>query len=156
MVDCLPEVEHGRVLVTSRSKDAAQSLIGYHYDILNIEEMSCEDGKALFRTKCHHPQKEDELANLVMQLECVPLAITQAASFIQKWHPRMTISKYLEILNRTDSEIAEHLSKDIIDRRRDKDALNSVILTWKISFEHIQNKERSAADLLSFMKSGHT
>lgn len=35
--------------------------------------------------------------------------------------------------------------------RRDRDAKNSIIITWQISFDHIQQERPSAANLLSLM-----
>src|SRR6266480_5691355 len=37
------------------------------------------------------------------------------------------------------------------DLRRDEEASNSILCTWKISFERIREERPSAADLLSFM-----
>jgi hypothetical protein len=46
---------------------------------------------------------------------------------------------------------ANLLNWDTGDLRRDGSALNSVANTWQMSFEHIRDERRSAADLLSLM-----
>ncbi|KAL5370643.1 hypothetical protein DPSP01_014738, partial [Paraphaeosphaeria sporulosa] len=62
----------------------------------------------------------------------------------------MSIAKYLGRLKGVEGQV-ELLRKAAPDMRRDGKALNSVLATWQISFEHIRQQRPSAADLLSFM-----
>ena len=88
---------------------------------------------------------------LVQELDCIPLAIAQAAAYINQRTPRVTVSRYLEVLLTDDTERTKLLEKGIRDPRRDGRASNSVIATWFMSFEHIRQTRRSAARLLSLM-----
>ncbi|EXJ91796.1 hypothetical protein A1O3_00346 [Capronia epimyces CBS 606.96] len=81
----------------------------------------------------------------------MPLAITQAAAYINQRTPRVTISTYLEALKKSDDERGKLLQKDIRDPRRDGKASNSIMATWYISFEHIRRDRDSAARLLALM-----
>jgi hypothetical protein len=81
----------------------------------------------------------------------MPLAITQAAAYINQRAPRVTVSRDMEILENNDSERAKLLQKDIRDPRRDGQASNSIIITWYVSFEHLRQMRDSAARLLALM-----
>jgi hypothetical protein len=59
----------------------------------------------------------EESVRLVQQLDCMPLAITQAAAYINQRAPRMTVSRYREILEHDDDERTKLLQKDIRDPR---------------------------------------
>jgi len=59
----------------------------------------------------------------------------------------MTIARYSDLL-RKDENI---LLKDMGDLRSDPAIPNSVLMTWQISFDQINNENRPAADLLSLM-----
>jgi hypothetical protein len=57
----------------------------------------------------------------------------------------------LEILQQSDRRQTSLLDRDSGDLRRDREAKNSIILTWQISFDYINQTRSSAADLLSLM-----
>ena len=63
----------------------------------------------------------------------------------------MTVSKYLKDFQRSEKDRANLLNIAIRDRRRDSQALHSILITWQISFEHIQEVRSSATQLLSLM-----
>jgi hypothetical protein len=92
----------------------------------------------------------DAARQLVQALECISLAIIQAASYIDRLRPRMSASKYLRELHTLGTKVGL-LHKAAPDMRRDEQASNSVFKTWQISFDYIREKRSSAADLLSFM-----
>ena len=91
------------------------------------------------------------MAELVRELEYMPLAITQAASYISERWSRCTIPQYIEKLKKSDKLKARLLDNVSSDLRRKKQAKNSILLTWQISFEHIHETRQSAAHLLSIM-----
>ncbi|MCJ1450887.1 hypothetical protein MMC28_001221 [Mycoblastus sanguinarius] len=78
------------------------------------------------------------------------MLITQAAAYINRLHTGMWILKYVRELQTFEQEI-RLLEKNASDARRDEHVSNSVLATWRISFEHIHSEPPSAADLLSFM-----
>jgi hypothetical protein len=81
----------------------------------------------------------------------MPLVITQAAAYISKRWPRTTVASYARELRTSDKKREMLLSQAATDLRRDEKASNSILATWKISFEHIREEKPSAADLLSFI-----
>jgi tetratricopeptide (TPR) repeat protein len=106
---------------------------------------------ALFRRKLGNGHDEQNVSELIQALDYMPLAISQAAAYIRQKAPRISISRYISNLNRGEKDRAALLEKDLGDSRRDQSASNSIIATWQISFEYIQEQRPSAARLLSLM-----
>jgi hypothetical protein len=61
------------------------------------------------------------------------------------------VGQYIDKLGKNEKSRLSLLNRDEGDLRRDREARNSIVLTWEISFEHIRQVRRSAADLLSLM-----
>ncbi|KAK0113068.1 hypothetical protein ONS95_014774 [Cadophora gregata] len=89
--------------------------------------------------------------DLAAALEYMPLAIIQAAAYISQRAPRCSVSEYLDQFRKSDREKTSLLDNQAGHLRRDREAANSIIITWHISFEHIRQSKPSAADLLSLM-----
>ncbi|KAK0263174.1 hypothetical protein LTR91_022651 [Friedmanniomyces endolithicus] len=81
----------------------------------------------------------------------MPLALSQASAYISQRTSRYSILQYVEKLQETDRSGLGLLEFDGGDLRRDREASNSIMLTWQISFEHIREIRPSAAHLLSLM-----
>jgi hypothetical protein len=73
--------------------------------------------------------------SLLKILGFIPLAITQAAAFIQE--NSMAITAYIKDLTESDSDLEDYLDEDLPDPRRDATSENSVVRTWKLSFDQI-------------------
>ncbi|KAF2193440.1 TPR-like protein [Zopfia rhizophila CBS 207.26] len=149
--DFLPQSPNGSILVTSRGRDVAYRLTGSHASIIEVKAMDENDALALLRKKLNSSIGKDDAVALLQALDYMPLAITQAAAFIEQRAPRVTISRYLDELCTGDHNRARLLKKDVGDSRRDGRASNSIIATWQISFEHIRRQRPTAARLLSLM-----
>ncbi|KAH7128722.1 kinesin light chain [Dendryphion nanum] len=149
--DFLPQSPNGAILVTSRSQDVAFRLTGSHGSIIKVKPMDVEDGLALLHKKLSSVASKEGAVELLEVLDYMPLAITQAAAFIEQRAPRMSISRYVDDVRKSDTSRARLLQKDVGDSRRDGRASNSIITTWQISFEHIRTHIPSAARLLSLM-----
>ena len=147
----LPQSPNGSILITSRSRDVAYRLTGSHAYIREVKPMDKDDALALLRKKLSFDVDEHNATELLQALDYMPLAITQAAAYIEQRAPRMTISRYLNEIRRSDHDRARLLKKDVGDSRRDGRASNSIIATWQISFEHIRKDLPTAARLLSLM-----
>ncbi|KAH7124605.1 hypothetical protein EDB81DRAFT_860866 [Dactylonectria macrodidyma] len=93
----------------------------------------------------------ERLADLVDDLNYMPLAITQAAAYIKRRRLRMSVSAYVDEFRRSHKKKASLLNRDGGDLRRDEGASNSIVTTWQITFEQIRRERPSAANLLSFM-----
>ncbi|KAK4165213.1 kinesin light chain [Cladorrhinum sp. PSN259] len=93
----------------------------------------------------------DVATNLVQALDYIPLAISQAAAYIQARAPLSSPEKYLAEFRKSERNKSKLLLHDAGDIRRDGGASNAILTTWQISFDHIGSKRPSAADLLSLM-----
>jgi tetratricopeptide (TPR) repeat protein len=149
--DYIPQSTHGSVVITSRSRDVAYMLTGRTRDILDVAPMDPDTSVVLLRKKLEDDTRDEDLISLVRSLDGMPLAITQAAAYINQRAPRMTTSKYLEELGRSDTDRAKLLQRDLGDPRRDGRASNSIITTWHVSFMYIRQARASAARLLALM-----
>ncbi|KAH7111790.1 hypothetical protein B0J11DRAFT_585727 [Dendryphion nanum] len=149
--DCLPQSRNGAILVTSRSRDVASRLTGSNSSIVEVKPMDVGDGLALLHKKLGSVASEEGAVELLQALDYMPLAITQAAAFIEQRAPRMTILRYVDEVRKSDTSRARLLQKDVGDSRRDGRASNSIITTWQISLEHIRTHIPTAARLLSLM-----
>jgi hypothetical protein len=90
-----------------------------------------------------------EVAELLERLQYLPLAITQAASYINE--EDVTLARYLELLRPENADAKLLLEQDYYDPKRHPDIHNSVFRTWKISFDQIQRQTPRAAEILSLM-----
>ncbi|OAA54637.1 Tetratricopeptide-like helical [Cordyceps fumosorosea ARSEF 2679] len=147
----LPQSPNGAILVTTRDHGLAVRLTGNYRGAIQVGPMT-PDEAILFLEKKLGVSSEPELAaELVATLDCIPLAINQAASYIQARSPRCTMQKYLVEFRESEKKSAKLLAHDAAELRRDGSASNAIMKTWQISFDHICSKQPSAADLLSLM-----
>ncbi|KAF2731848.1 hypothetical protein EJ04DRAFT_399819, partial [Polyplosphaeria fusca] len=149
----LPQSSNGHYMITSRDRQVAFRLTGNYADILHVEPMEEEESIRLFLTRFPKSDMppESDTKELMKELDYMPLAITQAASFINQRTPRMTVKKYLEELRKGEIECGKLLNVQHFDLGRDSKRANSVIATWHISFEYLRRSHPSAARLLSHM-----
>jgi tetratricopeptide (TPR) repeat protein len=146
----LPQSRNGVILVTSRNKDAAAMLVGGYNRIKEVLAMDDGECLQLLRNKLCDPPHEESAVQLLQALDRIPLAIVQAAAYINRRAP-MTVAGYLEIFHKNNKRRETLLNWDAGDLRRDGSASNSVLTTWYMSFEQIRQERPSAADLLSLM-----
>jgi len=145
----LPNGPRGLVLVTTRDRRVGERLSGRQRPI-DITPMTATDSKELLRSKMSEEHWcEADAMMLVQELSYLPLAITQAAAFISE--NNLTVSEYLETLFAGDEDVKELLSEHLEDSRRDLGTENSVMRTWKLSFDQISKGVPRAAEILSLM-----
>ncbi|KAK4660766.1 hypothetical protein QC762_0022340 [Podospora pseudocomata] len=147
----LPQSQNGSIIVTTRNKDLAFRLSGCRQNMIEVGPMAQTDALTLLEKKLGSPADLDVAADLVRALDLVPLAISQAAAYIQARAPRSSLEKYLTEFRKSEHRKSSLLQYDAGDLRRDGGASNAVLTTWQISFDYIRSKRRSAADLLSLM-----
>ncbi|KAH7364016.1 putative kinesin [Rhexocercosporidium sp. MPI-PUGE-AT-0058] len=156
LVSYLPQCQHGTTLITTRTKVAALQLVE-DSSLIAVEPMDKIDAVALLEKKLRIQEDSDadgkngDIIDLAAVLEHMPLAIVQAAAYISQRAPRCSVSEYLDKFRKSDSEKTSLLDNKAGHLRRDREAKNSIIITWHISFEHIRQSRPSAADLLSLM-----
>ena len=148
----LPQIQHGSVLVTTRSRAVAVQLVEER-DIIAVEPMDEVHAIALLQRKLGTQSDREDTLELVAMLDFMPLAIVQAAAYIGQSAPRCSIRQYIKKFQKTDRSKTSLLTYEAGHLRRDGDAKNSIIITWQISFDYILRERPSAADLLSLMSS---
>lgn len=94
LVDYLPSCENGSILITSRDRGTARTLVE-EYNILTVERMTQQESEALVKTKLGPQQDKAGSTGLVIALECIPLAIVQATAYISR-RTQWSIQRYLE------------------------------------------------------------
>ncbi|KAK0613579.1 hypothetical protein B0T14DRAFT_437191 [Immersiella caudata] len=150
LIRCLPQCQHGSILVTSRRREAASEMVEDR-NIIAVGPMGKEDALKLLRTKLRQHEVDNVMDELTAALEYMPLAIVQAAAYIsQKWPP-CSVQQYLDKFLKNDRKKAGLLSYESGKLRRDLSAKNSILITWQISFDHIREIRPSAAHVLSLM-----
>ncbi|KAL5387729.1 hypothetical protein DPSP01_003521 [Paraphaeosphaeria sporulosa] len=146
----LPPSRHGAVIVTSRTERATSCLVEIG-DVIPVKSMRKADAHALLARKLGSEIEQDGMAELAAALEHMPLALVQAAAYIKKRAPRCSVRQYLDEFRRNDDTKTSLLDYEAGSLRRDREAKNSIIITWQISFDHVRDVRESAANLLSLM-----
>jgi tetratricopeptide (TPR) repeat protein len=147
----LPQSQNGAVLITTRVEDVAFKLTGSYDAAIRVNAMDNEQAVALLRTKLGFIPTDEDAGQLVKALDCIPLAISQAAAYIRQRAPRSSVTKYLHDFRKSEYKKTSLLSHDAGDLRRDPSASNSITVTWYMSFDHIRATRPTAAELLSLM-----
>jgi tetratricopeptide (TPR) repeat protein len=146
----LPTSTQGAILLTTRNTKVARHVAST--DVIEVPEMDEQRAThVLQRCLADHGLLRDAetTRKLLSQLTFLPLAIVQAASFINENH--MTLKSYVELLDGQEQSAIDLLSEDFEDKGRYKSIRNPVATTWLTSFEQIRQKNRVAADYLCIM-----
>ncbi|CEO58318.1 hypothetical protein PMG11_03049 [Penicillium brasilianum] len=146
----LPMSANGTIIITSRSREVASRLVEDR-NIIDIKPMTEKDAVNLFEKKLAMKAEKEAVIELTTALDSIPLAIVQAAAYIKQRAPRCSVQQYLEQFRKGDRKRTRLLEKEGGHLRRDWEAKNSVMVTWHMTFDHLQQTRRSAADLLSLM-----
>jgi hypothetical protein len=121
------------------------------HEVIPVNPLDEADAITLLEKKLGDLADRRDLAALAQELEFMPLAIVQAAAYISERAPRCSIRQYIHKFRRSDRGGTTLLNHEAGHLRRDREAKNSIIITWQISFDHIRDARPSAADLLSLM-----
>jgi tetratricopeptide (TPR) repeat protein len=143
----LPKSPRGSILVTTRNMTLGRELTNGS-DPIDTLPMGPQDAQRLLLSRLSKGESNStaDLEKLVAALDCIPLAISQAAAFINNNH--ISATTYLDLL---DSDEGGILSNEYNDWRRDHEAKNSIIRSWKLSFDLLYKHEKRATDILSLM-----
>jgi hypothetical protein len=149
----LPQTAHGLILITSRNTIAATNLVGRSCGLVQVEPVGEKDVLQLLQTRVPFGDvSRADAKALVHKLECIPLAITHAGSYIQTRALTTTIATYLDLFRESEANQVHLLSKnELKDIRRDHSIRHAVTVTWQISFQHIQATKPQAANLSTLM-----
>jgi hypothetical protein len=120
-------------------------------DVIVVDPMINTDAMTLLKKKLDSTADKRDLEDLVRILEYMPLAIVQAAAYIRQKGARYSARQYVESFQKNEKQQTSLLNYEAGHLRRDLDAKNSIITTWQISFDDIQEKWPLSADLLSLI-----
>jgi hypothetical protein len=148
--DWLPHSSNGSILFTTRSNKMAERLTP---DSENLDMGRLEAGEArqiLWKRIAKKDILNDGAAinELLAILESLPLAIVQAAAFIN--NNSITVAHYVSLFRDTSTNAAELFSERFEDRSRYQEMDSTIAKTWHISFEQIRKDDPIAAEYLSW------
>jgi tetratricopeptide (TPR) repeat protein len=147
----LPKSIKGKMLVTSRSLDVAERLVGHSRAILRLSVMEEVQALELLTTRLEGETDKAAAIELVRALGCIPLAVNQAAAYINRRSPRLSITLYLQKFRKSEKQKDSLLRSDKGDLGRYDGVSNSVVVTWQVTLDRIKQDRPSAAELLSLM-----
>ncbi len=153
---CMPLIRHlpryiaGGLLITTRDRQLGHQLLEKKQQPLPISRLEPKEAPHLLSKKLPDQQvNSEDIEKLAKELEHLPLAITQAAAYLEQ--TEISASEYLEIFRAGQSDIPNLLEESIYDPSRDHESSNSVFQTWRLSFEQLTMQSPKAADMLSLM-----
>jgi len=112
--------------------------------------MSEQESKSLIKSKLTgNIPRESEIHELTSLLEHLPLALVQAAAFMQE--NMMTINEYLDLYKDGDETQMELLCEPFEALGRDSEIPNAVATTLMISINQIKEHNPRAVEILSLM-----
>lgn len=145
----IPECAHGTVLITTRNKQVGSRLTR-GIPPIGISKMDDSDCCQLLRTRLDHSLvATGELSTLASRLEQLPLALAQAAAFMQE--NTISVDSYLRMLDQSDHNLISLLGEEFETIGRDSEMPHAVAATWMLSFEQIERQNSFASQLLSLM-----
>lgn len=142
----------GFVIITTRDSRLGLST---EKAVIRVPLLDEESAKQLLRSKlpamAEHQAKgghRHDMTTLLAKLDYLPLAITQAIAYVTI--NDITIERYVNLIS-SDLDFIDTLSTEYPDIRRYSDLSNSVIQTWKVSFDQIRVNSPQATEVLYLM-----
>ena len=150
LLQFLPRRTIGHVLITTRDRRVGERLAVRAHTI-TVPTMTQEEGRLLLGNYSNTTFYDnlDKVDQLMQALDYLPLAITQAAAYMSE--NCISLHDYISLLGSGDEEMQDLLEENLSDGRREDPDSNSVIKTWKLSFDQIGKQDPRAADILSLM-----
>ncbi|KAI1822513.1 hypothetical protein F4861DRAFT_385871 [Xylaria intraflava] len=146
----LPKSENGIILFTTRFREIALAVA--ETDIINLHEMSVEEATEFLRKVLINKEPLGDkpmIEELLRELTYLPLAISQAAAYINR--NQVSVQKYLGLLQNTEQDLINLMNREFHDKSRYQGTRNAVAATWLVSFDQIRKSDSYAGQLLSFM-----
>ncbi|KAJ5917206.1 hypothetical protein N7466_010760 [Penicillium verhagenii] len=146
----LPKSDRGVVLFTTRSNKVAQYLNATDtIQILELDEHRATTVLQNCLVKKDLLNDTESTRQLLERLTYLPLAIVQAASFINQ--NETDIRSYVKLLDGQDQDVLDVLSEDFEDEGRYRSIRNPVATTWLTSFVQLQRDYPLASQYLAYM-----
>ncbi|KAI9714139.1 MAG: hypothetical protein M1812_006467 [Candelaria pacifica] len=149
---CLPyETDKGGRLIVTTSNARVGEDITSSWSTIQTLELAPVDAKKLLQSKIPAGKWEDEAGDrLLRELDYIPLAITQAAAFIRR-NKLISLKYYLGKLSPFHPDVADVLSKELHDARRQPGTPSAIFRTWQMSYQQIVKDDPEAARKLCLM-----
>ncbi|PNP59218.1 hypothetical protein FNYG_15000 [Fusarium nygamai] len=146
----LPQSDEGRILFTTRYRKVAVSVAGRN--IIDVPAMGRDEARSYFKEALiQEISSSDEkvIDHLVALLTHLPLAITQAAAYLNE--NQISLTEYLQLFENTELDRIELLSAEFQDDTRYEQSQDPVVTTWFISFNQIRKADELASHILMFL-----
>ncbi|KAJ3335859.1 hypothetical protein HDU93_004228 [Gonapodya sp. JEL0774] len=147
----LPKNDESCILFTTRTQTVA--VTAARKDIVRLDQMDEVEARTFFQNALIRGELASNdpsvTGELLKDLTYLPLAITQAAAYLNTNEPT-TCQQYMDILKRTEKDAMELLSvsSNVGDEQRSD---NAVATTWVVSFNRIRELNSTAENLLLFI-----
>lgn len=127
LIDFLPRSRNGSILFTTRTRKAA--IDQAENQSIQLSEMNRAEALEFFLKTLNRKEslEDDEVPKLLELLTYLPLAIVQAAAFLNK--NDVPISEYISLVRETPDDEIKLLSKDFNDLGRYRGIRNPVATT---------------------------
>lgn len=146
----IPRGSHGSVLITTRDSQLGKHLTSTKDKPIDVLTLRPEDAEALLHSKLSEEGlTQEDAEEMTRVLDYLPLAITQAAAFLDQ--NDITVAQYLRLYRDGKTQTDELLEVGEYDTSRDHEIQNSVFHTWKLSFNQISKQAPLASNILSLM-----
>ena len=145
----LPKSANGSMLFTTRNKKVGVKF-ATATGLVVLPEMDPADAEQLLKSRSGEFMSDgDEIVELLGRLEYLPLALSQAGSYVAE--NSVTVRAYLQSYSHSEASRTELLTEDFTDPAREDDAQNPIVSTYTVSFDQINRSGPVAADLLSYV-----
>jgi len=143
--DFLPQGQ-GHILLTTRSQ-----VTGRIAQRIELDQMEPQEGMLFLLRRAYildsdapleaaSKSDQDQAREIVQAMDGLPLALDQAGAYIDE--TRCGLSGYLRLYHKRQAELLKRRGKYV------KDQEDSVVRTWSLSFEKIEQQSPAAADML--------
>ncbi|KAJ5930429.1 FabD/lysophospholipase-like protein [Penicillium verhagenii] len=153
LIDYMPQSRLGTIIWTTRDRKVATRVA--QENVVTVLQMDEYVASELMRKYLIDPignEEQPTLLRLLQRLSYLPLAIVQAAAYINSTHATQgSLGEYEELLSRQDDQVIERLSQDFGDHGRYSGTDNAVAKTWLISFEQIRRRSPLAIQYMGLM-----
>lgn len=150
--DYLPECSQGSILITTRNRAAAVAFnCGRPQDLIEVKPMTELESTDLIKSKLTNdsPDSESEINELAGLLDHLPLALVQAAAFMQQ--NMISVSEYLALIKDGEETQMDLLCETFQTLGRDSQVPNAVATTMMLSINQIKERQPRAIEILSLM-----
>lgn len=150
ILDYLPQCDHGTILITTRDRAVAVKFTkGSISDLIEVKPMTETESGELVKSVMAGSPSNSEIGKLADLLGYLPLAMVQAAAFIEE--NMISVGEYLELCEENHDIQMDLLCEDFEALGRDSHVPNAVATTLAVSINQIKEKHPQAIEILSLI-----